>query len=61
MSDAPAKKAGFPIGLTVATAHRSPSSAASAAGRSSACTGRKDLLARIEMLKTAPAVPLARC
>ncbi len=60
MSEASAAKAGFPIGLTVATGIAFAILCGLGAWQVQRLHWKQDLLARIETLKTAPAVPLAR-
>jgi surfeit locus 1 family protein len=55
----PAKKAGFPIGLTIATAIAFAILCFLGAWQMQRLAWKQDLLARIETLKTAPPVPLA--
>jgi surfeit locus 1 family protein len=60
MSDvSPAKKAGFPFGLTIATAIAFAILCFLGAWQMKRLAWKQDLLARIETLKTAPPVPLA--
>jgi surfeit locus 1 family protein len=53
----PAKKAGFPFGLTIATAVAFAILCFLGAWQMKRLAWKQDLLARIEMLKTAPPVP----
>jgi hypothetical protein len=55
----PAKKAGFPFGLTIATAIAFAILCFLGAWQMQRLAWKQDLLARIETLKTAPPVPLA--
>jgi len=60
MSDvSPAKRGGFPFGLTIATAIAFAILCFLGAWQMKRLAWKQDLLARIEMLKTAPPVPLA--
>lgn len=59
MSDATPKKAGFPIGLTIATAIAFGILCFLGGWQLQRLHWKEDLLARIEKLKTAPAAPLA--
>jgi surfeit locus 1 family protein len=56
---APVKKAGFPFGLTIATAIAFAILCFLGGWQMKRLAWKQDLLARIETLKTAPAVPLA--
>jgi surfeit locus 1 family protein len=58
MSEAPPKKPGFPIGLTLATAIAFAILCALGAWQVQRLHWKQDLLARIDKLKTSPAVPL---
>lgn len=59
MSEPPVKKPGFPVGLTIATAVAFAILCGLGTWQVQRLRWKEDLLARIEKLKTAPAVPLA--
>lgn len=60
MSEAPLKKPGFPVGLTIATAVSLAILCGLGAWQLQRLHWKTELLARIERLKTAPAMPLVQ-
>jgi len=60
MSEATPKKPGFPIGLTIATLIAFATLCGLGTWQVKRLAWKEDLLARIEKLKTAPAIPLAQ-
>jgi surfeit locus 1 family protein len=60
MSEAPARKPGFPVGLTIATAISFAILCGLGGWQVKRLHWKENLLARIETLKTAPAVPISQ-